>query len=253
MARKPKIQAVVDDALFSHFQQWKNDNNFKTDGDAIRAILMKVISGDIGEISSDKTDLLESRLERIEEALWGDDNVPARAKEAFSECKSLDDAYNDLADSFAESRDRIRELERELKELKAGIPSQSPTNEKLPEDSEEDIPDEISGDIEDIPSKKEEISENIEGTNDKTPHDGTGEELSQEDVPNSESTDISHDISLTKQQLADRWGCVKQTIDNNLKKGAFHWNQYCLKRDPEKVIWDISGDIFIARNFNDSR
>ena len=67
MARKPKIQAVVSQSMFDQFQQWKLNNGFETDGNAIRAILSKVMLGEIGEISTDNE--MYFRIEKIESIL----------------------------------------------------------------------------------------------------------------------------------------------------------------------------------------
>ena len=159
MARKPKIQAVVDEALFEQFQDWKLENGFETDGDAIRAILHKVILGDIGEISGDNE--IDSRIGKIENML-------------------------------GESLNRIKQLEKEVSELKAPHPSE----EKEEENSEST-------------TITEDISEDINPPQDETPQDdGTEEELSQESIA---SPDISHNTPEAK---------IKELIQSNPK----HWD-----------------------------
>ena len=162
MARKPKVQAVVSEAVFEQFQQWKLDNGFETDGDAIRAILSRVISGDIGEISADNE--IDSRVGKIEKML-------------------------------GESLDRIKQLEEEVSQLKAPNPSEfSNTKDAsdLPVSELKQLPQETKEESE------SDISDISEASPDKTPSDGTGGESyppnSNEDATDNEPPHNSEEL-----------------------------------------------------------
>ena len=221
MARKPKIQAVVDEALFEQFQQWKLDKGYETDGDAIRAILHKVISGDIGEISADNE--MDSRVEKIENML-------------------------------GESLDRIKQLEEEVSHLKAPLPKEDDSWESLMTldqlEQKHGCTDNAPSDDTDTVSTGEEIKES-EDANDKTPSDGTGGESypsKSNDHPSTDEIDqrTIDDLKegLNGKALCERFG-IKPSALSQHKKKAFEkpreWDNYCASHDPLSLYWRIEG------------
>jgi len=148
-----KVQAVLTEPLRKQLTEFKNEKGYGNDGQALRAILSAFFNGET-DISGYTTEHLENRIKSLEDALYHDDkNIPKRAEEAFDEYKSLADAYEDVAETQLEHISKIRDLERQVKELKNSMLSGSQAQN-------------ISKNISDI-SKDSEAVEAVSATNDK--------------------------------------------------------------------------------------
>lgn len=165
MARKPKVQAVVDEGLHAQFQQWQIDNGYSNEGEAIRAILKRVILGDITDIPRGDNSL-EDRLNALEERL-GNQNDSPKIKELDQRLTALEDRLEERLETLTNSFEFM--IEKKLEGVK----------------DTSDIPATISGD-----------TSNIE-INGKPPQDGN------EEASPSDSTHLYSKASTNKEDNAE--------------------------------------------------
>lgn len=245
-----KVQAVLTEALKTQLDRFKAEKGYENDGEALRAILTAFFNGEV-EIDGGSTEHLEQRIASLENALYHDDmDIPKRAEEAFNEYKSLDDAFKDVAECQSEQNGKIRDLEKQIQEIKASLEANNNSD--------------ISEDTQEISVEKEPIKVVETTTNDEDTMPQQSQEKSQEvnkptknSIPPNLRPELRSHLrkntpeGITQEDLAKRLGVSGSFVGRKRKEGQNKFKEWSASKDPEGIAWRYDGKKYKPVNLED--
>lgn len=111
-----KVQAVLTPKLREDLDAYKSEKKYKSDGEALRAILSAFFNGE-ADISGDTTEHLEQRIASLEKALYHNNmDIPKLAVEAYENYLGLNNTLNSVINVQSEQNAKIIELEKQIQE-----------------------------------------------------------------------------------------------------------------------------------------
>lgn len=219
-----KTQGVLTPELREQLDNYKAENEFKNDGEALRHILSAFFNGDADNYSGGNTEHLEQRITSLEQALYHDDmDIPERANKAYENYAGLDDALNSVADTQREQNAKIRDLEKQIQELKNSLENNiSKDINEISKTTQEN-----SEDISEISVEKEPVKAVENTTND----DG--------EKPTEKTKEIPEELKqgLSGMKLGERLGVSSNAIGKQRDKGEESFKNWSQKKDPKDIAW----------------
>ena len=211
-----KVQAVLTPELREELDRYKAENEYKNDGEALRAILSAFFELHSSNTSGGTTGRLEQRIENLEQALYHDDiDIPERANKAYENYAGLDNALNNVAETQSEQQSKIRELEKQIQELKFSVEGN------------------ISKNINNISEKTQDNSKDISEISVENTTNDEGGKLTEE------TKEIPEELKkgLSGMKLGERLGVSSNAIGKQRDKGYESFKNWSQKKDPKEIAW----------------